>query len=109
MTKTLCAFSKHWLSSARRSREFAQKTLRQPIRSIDFYRLGVAPSRIDILTSINGVLFEDAWTGREEADFGDVRVQFISLEDLLSNKRTTGRLVDMADCERLEEAKNLLS
>jgi len=69
------------------------------------YQLGVAPSRIDVLTSISGVNFEDAWTRRKEADFGDVRVLFISLEDLLNNKRITSRLVDLADCERLEEAK----
>ena len=68
----------------------------------------MAPSRIDVLTSISGVSFEDAWARRKEADFGDVRALFISLEDLLNNKRTTGRRVDLADCERLEEAKDLL-
>jgi len=84
------------------------------IRAEDFaapdliYQLGVAPSRIDILTPISGVSFEDAWTRRKEADFGDVRVLFIGLEDLLNNKRTTGRRVDLADCERLEEVKDLL-
>ena len=37
------------------------------------YQLGVVPSRIDVLTSISGVNFEDAWPRRKEADFGDVR------------------------------------
>ena len=65
------------------------------------YQLGVAPSRIDVLTSISGVSFEDAWTRRKEADFGDVLALFISLED-------PGQRVDLADCERLEDAKDLL-
>ena len=62
------------------------------------------PSRVDILTSISGVDFEDAWGRRTEAEFGDVQTMFISLGDLIANKRTTGRTTDLADCERLEEA-----
>jgi len=72
------------------------------------YQLGVAPSRIDVLTSISGVSFEDAWMRRKEADFGDVRATFISLGDLLTNKQSTARLTDLVDCQRLEEAKGPL-
>ena len=72
------------------------------------YQLGVPPLRIDILTSISGVRFEDAWTRRKSANYGDLAAFFISLEDLLTNKRSTGRSTDLVDCERLEEAKRLL-
>jgi len=64
----------------------------------------MAPSRVDILTSITGVDFDDAWQRRHEAEFGDIRATFIGLGDLIVNKRTTGRTTDLADCERLEEA-----
>ena len=68
------------------------------------YQLGMPPSRVDILTSISGVDFGDAWGRRKEAEFGDIQTVFISLGDLITNKRTTGRTTDLADCERLEEA-----
>jgi hypothetical protein len=68
------------------------------------YQLGVAPSRIDILTSISGVLFSDAWARRKEADFDGISATFIAVEDLLMNKRATGRPADLLDCERLEES-----
>ena len=80
------------------------------IRAEDFaepdliYQLGMPPSRVDILTSISGVDFEDAWGRRQEAEFGDTSAMFIGLGDLIANKRTTGRTTDLADCERLEEA-----
>jgi hypothetical protein len=70
------------------------------------YQLGVPPTRVDVLTSISGVKFEDAWTRRTEANFGEVRAFFIGLEDLLTNKRTVGRITDLADCERLEVRGN---
>ena len=68
------------------------------------YQLGMPPSRVDILTSISGVDFEDAWGRRKVAQFGDIPTMFIGLGDLISNKRMTGRATDLADCERLEEA-----
>jgi hypothetical protein len=80
------------------------------VRADDFaridliYQLGVAPTRIDVLTSITGVDFADAWQRRSEGDFGGVPAQFIGLQDLVRNKRATGRTMDLADCERLEEA-----
>lgn len=69
------------------------------------YQLGVAPARIDVITSISGVRFEDAWGRRTESDFGGVPAQFLNIDDLLTNKRAIGRATDLADCERLEEAK----
>jgi hypothetical protein len=66
------------------------------------YQLGVAPLRINILTSINGVEFHAAWNRRKEASFGDTVATFIGRDDLLTNKRATARMSDLADCERLE-------
>ena len=54
------------------------------------YQLGVAPSRIDVPTSISGVSFEDAGKRKKEADCGDVRVLFISLEDLPEQQTNNG-------------------
>ena len=62
------------------------------------YQLGIPPSRVDILTSISGVDFEEAWGRRKEAEFGDIQARFIT------NKRATGRTMDLADCERLGDA-----
>ena len=70
----------------------------------DSYRviqLGVPPSRIDILTSLTGVNFDDAWASRVEASVGETRVNFISRETLIQNKRLTGRAQDKADLEAL--------
>jgi hypothetical protein len=82
-----------------RPEEFAKSDL--------IYQLGVAPIRIDILTSLSGLDFEAAWARRTEGRFGDIQACFIGLQDLIVNKRSVGRLADLADCERLEEAEGL--
>jgi hypothetical protein len=73
---------------------------------VDFYRviqLGVPPGRIDLLTSITGVPFDQAWAGRVEAVLGETRVNFIGREALILNKKMTGRAKDRADLEALGE------
>jgi hypothetical protein len=69
------------------------------------YQLGVPPSRIDILTSVTGVEFSNAWPRRKTASFDDVLASFIDIEDLLTNKRATGRDTDLIDCRLLIEAQ----
>jgi hypothetical protein len=64
-------------------------------------QLGYPPLRIDILTAINGVVFEDAWSKKVESQYGDQRVYFISKEDLIANKRASGRKQDLLDLESL--------
>jgi hypothetical protein len=64
-------------------------------------QLGVAPNRIDLLTSIDGVPFGDAWSGRVVGRFGCESVPFIGRRELLANKRAVGRLQDLADIEAL--------
>jgi hypothetical protein len=66
------------------------------------FQIGVAPVRIDVLTSIDGVGFPEAWRDRVATTFGDVPVPVLSRDHLIRNKRATGRLQDLADIERLE-------
>lgn len=69
-----------------------------------FYQMGRPPIRVDILTSIDGVSFDEAWPNRTIADFGGIPIPFIGLAELIRNKKATGRLQDLADAERLEDA-----
>jgi len=61
------------------------------------YQIGVAPVRIDILTGITGVEFPEAWTRKVSTTFFGVPVHFISLDDLITNKRALGRSSDLKD------------
>ena len=71
----------------------------QPGRTV---QLGHDPIRIDILTSIEGVTFGEAWCNRVEGRYGNHLVYFISKKDLIRNKPTLGRTRDLADIEKLE-------
>lgn len=66
-------------------------------------QIGVAPRRIDILTSIDGVEFEDAWRDRVSVKIDSLNVPTISRPHLIANKRATARPQDLADAERLSE------
>lgn len=66
------------------------------------FQMGVAPRRIDILTSIDGVGFEEAWPERYEVRIADLIVPVIGRHHLSRNKRATGRLKDAADATWLE-------
>lgn len=61
------------------------------------YQIGIAPVRIDILTEITGVEFLQAWMKRVPSTFFGVPVYFISLDDLIANKRALGRDSDLKD------------
>lgn len=65
------------------------------------YQMGLPPNRIDLITMIDGVTFEQAWTGRVEAAVDNTVVPFIGFEDLLQNKRAAGRPKDLADVDAL--------
>jgi hypothetical protein len=66
------------------------------------YQIGVPPARIDILTALTGLTFDDAWVGRIRRPFGDVEVDFIGREAFVRNKRATGRPKDLGDIDGLE-------
>ena len=65
-------------------------------------QLGVSPNRIDLITAIDGVTFEEAWTGRAEGRFGRQMVSFIGRAEFLRNKRASGRPQDLADIDAIE-------
>jgi len=67
------------------------------------FQIGVAPYRIDLLTSIDGVSFDEAWRDRASVRVEGQEIPLIGREDLLRNKRATGRLRDLADAEELEK------
>ena len=71
------------------------------------YQIGVPPIRIDILTSITGVEFADAWLERERRPFQGRSAWFISREHLLVNKQAAGRPRDLIDAEELRLAARM--
>jgi hypothetical protein len=66
-------------------------------------QLGFPPVRIDIMTSISGVLWEEAYAGRVQSTYGDATVYYIGRKQFVANKRSTGRKRDIADLEALGE------
>ena len=66
------------------------------------YQIGLPPRRIDILTEISGVDFEEAWSSRVTSRVGDLEIPFIGKDALLRNKRASGRPKDLADIDILE-------
>ena len=69
------------------------------------YQIGVAPVRVDIITQIGGVQFPEAWSNRAEDVVFGVPVNFISLDDLIANKRAVGRSRDLEDLEQIQEER----
>ena len=65
-------------------------------------QLGVAPNRVDLLTSIDGVTFEEAWSGRVPGHYGTQAVDYIGRAELIRNKRARGRPQDLLDLEGLD-------
>lgn len=68
-------------------------------------QLGVAPSRIDLLSRLAGIPgFNSAWERRVEAAFGDIPAHYLSLDDLIEAKESAGRDQDKADLKALRRA-----
>lgn len=71
-----------------------------------FLQLGVAPVRIDLLTSLSGCgKFASLWKNRVEAKFGDVETYYLSFEDLVAAKTAAGRPQDFADLHELSKRR----
>ena len=66
------------------------------------FQIGVEPVRIDLLTDIDGVTYENAWSGRLQATFGDQIIAVIGRAELIQNKRAAGRDQDLVDVRWLE-------
>jgi len=69
-------------------------------------QIGVAPRRVDILTAIDAVGFDEAWPARFEAEIEGMRIGVIGREHPPRNKRASGRPKDLADAVWLEERDN---
>ncbi len=66
-------------------------------------QLGFPPNRIDIMTNVSGVEFDECWKEKEEIDFEGEKINFISLHYLKINKEKTGRDKDKIDLKNLPE------
>jgi hypothetical protein len=66
-------------------------------------QLGVPPVRVDIITSLTGISWEDACAGKAHGKYGDISVHYIGREQFIANKRAVGRKKDLADIEALGE------
>jgi hypothetical protein len=71
------------------------------------FMMGRPPSRIDILTEIAGLEFDETWSRRILRKFGTVECPVISLDDLIVNKRAAGRPQDLVDADELERIQSL--
>lgn len=75
-------------------------------RKDTIFQIGLPPLRIDVITNIDGVEFAEAWPDRLETLFGGVPAFVISRHHLITNKKTTSRLQDLADVQQLEANKD---
>jgi len=73
-------------------------------RDGNILQLGYEPLKIDILTKLEGLDFQDIWKNRVTGDYGSEKVFFIGLDDLIKNKKQSGRPTDLIDIELLEKA-----
>lgn len=82
-----------------------------PLENLDFtdlltedgqYQLQTEHGRIDLLSSIGEMPFDQVWRNRVDVEIDGVIVPFISKQDLIENKRQVGRLIDLADVEQLQ-------
>jgi hypothetical protein len=68
------------------------------------YQVGVPPNRVDVITVVEGVQFENAWRERAEVDIDGLRVPVIGKTHLIVNKRTVRRPQDLLDADLLESS-----
>ena len=66
------------------------------------FQIGVAPRRIDIITQLSGLEFNEAYRKHETIDVEGLALPFLSRSDLIKNKKATGREKDRLDADRME-------
>jgi len=84
------------------SDQFAVEDLTTPDTVL---QLGVDPVRIDILTGVSGLEFNSAWNRRQMLEVDGLSIPVVCLEDLVTNKRATGRPQDELDLQWIEESR----
>ncbi len=77
-------------------------TLEDFTKAGNVVQLGYPPLRIDLLTEIDGVTFEECFKNRKEVIIEDLKVNFIGYDDLLKNKKESGRPRDIDDIDNLK-------
>jgi len=73
-----------------------------------FFQIGVEPVRIDIIMDLIGLEFEKCWERRHVANIDGIPVNFIAINDLITNKEASGRSKDLIDVERLKKRIEIL-
>ena len=76
------------------------------LRDGTIFQIGVAPRRIDIITSASGLRFEPTYRNSISVNIEGIEVRIPSIDDLILNKRATGGTKDLADAEALESLEN---
>lgn len=69
-------------------------------------QLGYEPYRIDLLMDVDGVDFDNCYERKIEAELDSLKINFLSLQDLITAKKALGRLQDLADAEQLQKIKD---
>lgn len=82
------------------------------LKSKDFtevvcFHIGERPERIDFITKISGISFNEAWTAREIMSVDDIQLPFISFNHLILSKISNNRLRDQADVEELQKINRI--
>lgn len=70
------------------------------------FQIGIAPRRIDLITTASGLQFEEVYKRSLSVNIEGIEVHIPSIDDLIRNKRAAGRTKDLADAEALEALKN---
>jgi Nucleotidyl transferase of unknown function (DUF2204) len=73
------------------------------IKKNSVVQLGFPPNRIDIMTNVSGITFDECWKNKKEVEFEGEKINFISLHYLRINKKSTGRDKDNLDLKNLPE------
>ena len=69
------------------------------------FQMGLPPNRIDMITAIDGVEFQEAWVHKISSAYGDQSVTVIGIEELIRNKEATGRPQDALDAQFLRQPR----
>ncbi|MBA3599908.1 MAG: nucleotidyltransferase [Acidobacteria bacterium] len=106
-----------WISNSRENAErvfHALKDFGTPLTNItidDFtiptlvFQIDIEPSRIDILMGLKELNFDECWERRATVTISEIEIHFISIDDLIFNKKLAGRPQDLRDAENLELKK----
>ena len=70
-------------------------------------QIGIEPNRIDILTDVDGLIFEKAWNNKLAVEFDDIKAFSLEINDIIKNKEASNRPKDRLDLVQLKELAQL--